>query len=185
MEDAERIPPEDCSDSPAVRWLLLDDAALLAQCKVDLYRASGPGGQKRNKTDSAVRLRHASSGLSVVATESRSQHENKAKALRRLRQAVALSVRAPVDAPAYTMSPLLGRCITAGGRLHVGRRDHRYPFVVAEVLDVLAACEVKVSRAAELLGVSTAHLGSFFAKDPGLWTRVNQMRGAAGLKPLR
>ena len=39
-------------------WTGLSDEQLLAQCEVDTYRASGPGGQKRNKTSSAVRLRH-------------------------------------------------------------------------------------------------------------------------------
>ena len=63
-------------------WSNLTEDQLLAQCEVDTYRASGPGGQKRNKTSSAVRLRHLPSGLLVIAEESRSQHENKAKALK-------------------------------------------------------------------------------------------------------
>src|SRR5204862_463400 len=67
-------------------WTDLTDDQLLAQCAVDTYRASGPGGQKRNKTSSAVRLRHHPTGLLVIAEESRSQHENKARALRRLRR---------------------------------------------------------------------------------------------------
>ncbi len=71
-------------------WTDLSDAQLLAQCEVDTYRASGPGGQKRNKTSSAVRIRHPPSGLLVIAEESRSQHENRARALRRLRQALIL-----------------------------------------------------------------------------------------------
>ena len=62
------------------RWAALSDDQLLAQCQVDTYRASGPGGQKRNKTSSAVRLRHPPSGLLVIAEESRSQHENRARA---------------------------------------------------------------------------------------------------------
>ena len=66
-------------------WTVLSDAQLLAQCEVDTYRASGPGGQKRNKTSSAVRLRHLPSRMLVIAEESRSQHENKARALRRTR----------------------------------------------------------------------------------------------------
>src|SRR6516162_9727793 len=74
-------------------WTVLSDAQLLAQCAVDTYRASGPGGQKRNKTSSAVRIRHLPSGLIVIAEESRSQHENRARALRRLRQALYLQVR--------------------------------------------------------------------------------------------
>ena len=65
-------------------WTRLTDSQLLAQCAVDTYRASGPGGQKRNKTSSAVRVRHAASGLIVIAEESRSQHENRARGLRRL-----------------------------------------------------------------------------------------------------
>src|SRR5271170_5805790 len=77
-------------------WTLLTDDQLLAQCEVDTYRASGPGGQKRNKTSSAVRIRHQPSGLLVIAEESRSQHENRARALRRLRQAFFLQVRDPL-----------------------------------------------------------------------------------------
>src|SRR5580704_2446550 len=75
------------------KWTSLSDAQLLAQCEVDTYRASGPGGQKRNKTSSAVRLRHPPSGLLVIAEESRSQYENKARALRRMRQALYLKLR--------------------------------------------------------------------------------------------
>src|SRR5881397_2893620 len=74
-------------------WTTLTDAQLLDQCEVDTYRASGPGGQKRNKTSSAVRLRHPPSGLIVIAEESRSQHENRGRALRRMRQALYLKVR--------------------------------------------------------------------------------------------
>src|SRR5215469_8176647 len=74
-------------------WASLTDDQLLAQCEIDTYRASGPGGQKRNKTSSAVRIRHPASGLLVIAEESRSQHENRARSLRRLRQAFFLKIR--------------------------------------------------------------------------------------------
>src|SRR6266566_1459576 len=74
-------------------WVKLTDSQLLAQCEVDTYRASGPGGQKRNKTSSAVRLRHLPSGLIVIAEESRSQHENRVRAQKRLRQALYLKLR--------------------------------------------------------------------------------------------
>src|SRR6476646_1466479 len=80
------------------QWASLTEPQLLAQCELDTYRASGPGGQKRNKTSSAVRLRHLPSGLIVIAEESRSQHENKAKALRRLRRACFLELRDPISA---------------------------------------------------------------------------------------
>src|SRR3954452_22036755 len=85
---------------PRATWTALTDDQLLRQCEVDTYRASGPGGQKRNKTSSAVRLRHPPTGLIVIAEESRSQHENKAKALRRLRQALFVHLRD--DLPSLT-----------------------------------------------------------------------------------
>src|SRR5437868_3707140 len=90
-------------------WTALSDSQLLDQCAVDTYRASGPGGQKRNKTSSAVRLRHPPSGLMVIAEESRSQHENRARALRRLRQALYLKVREELSGSALTPEVLLAR----------------------------------------------------------------------------
>src|SRR5262245_66272032 len=104
-------------------WTALTEEQLLAQCEVDTYRASGPGGQKRNKTSSAVRLRHPPSGLLVIAEESRSQHENKARALRRLRRALYLELRervAPEVLSANAIAQLSDYAPDrgAGGRLH-------------------------------------------------------------------
>ncbi len=169
--------------SPA--YLALSDVQLLAQCEVDLYRSSGPGGQKRNKTSSAVRLRHKPTGLIVTASEERSQHINKTRAVRRLRMAIALHVRGAIDPASYQRSSRAASCIDGEGRLLVGRRDERYFQVVNEVLDVLWACGARVSDAARLLGVSTANLAGFFGSDPKLWERVNQLRAEAGLKALR
>src|SRR5256885_10466931 len=76
---------------------LLCDDALLAQCRWDQYRGSGPGGQKRNKTSNAVRLTHEPTGVAVTATESRSLSVNKLYALRRLRLKLAADLREPVD----------------------------------------------------------------------------------------
>ena len=64
------------------------DDALLAQCRVDTFRAGGPGGQHQNTTESAVRLVHEPTGIQVTARDERSQHRNKALALARLREAL-------------------------------------------------------------------------------------------------
>lgn len=166
-------------------FLLLDDAALIHQCDVDCFRSSGPGGQKRNKTSSAVRLRHRPTGLSATGVEDRSQHVNKARALRRLRLVIALNVRTTFDVAIYVPSERLDSCRSGNGGLKVGRRDVRYPLAVAEVLDVLGARSCRVSEAAKAIGVSTANLVKFFEGDPKLWARVNQMRAEVGAKPLR
>src|SRR5437660_12187916 len=106
-------------------WSDLSDQELLGQCALDTYRASGPGGQKRNKTSAAVRLRHLPSGLIVIAEESRSQHENRARALRRLRQALYLEVReewAPGELTMVDLADLQG-VRNPDGRLKLGKKD--------------------------------------------------------------
>src|SRR5436305_13602934 len=107
-------------------WTDLNDVQLLAQCEVDTYRASGPGGQKRNKTSSAVRIRHLPSGLIVIAEESRSQHENRLKALKRLRQAFFHKMREPIRIEALAAVGQHADLTTVRshvGKLDVGRKD--------------------------------------------------------------
>ena len=66
-------------------WLAASDELLLRECRLEFRKASGNGGQKVNKTSSAVRLSHEPSGLVVTSAESRSQHENRRHALKALR----------------------------------------------------------------------------------------------------
>ena len=162
---------------------LPDEATLLAECDVDTYRASGPGGQKRNKTESAVRLRHRPSGLSVIAEESRSQHENRARALRRLRQLLALRLRQPVDGEGVPRP--VQACIDKRGRLDVGRRDARYLPAAALVLDVLVATNGSVADTAKRLGITTGNLSGFLTGDDDLMLEANRIRAGLGLRPLR
>jgi RF-1 domain len=169
-------------------WTALTDAQLLAQCEVDTYRASGPGGQKRNKTSSAVRIRHPASGLIVIAEESRSQHENRARALRRLRQAFFLKIRD--ELPSERLEALQQQddykdARQANGRLDLGRKDPRFWPAVGVVLDVLAATQARVSEAATALGISTGNLIDFLAVEPKVWEQANLLRARFRQKPLR
>jgi hypothetical protein len=171
-------------------WTNLSDAQLLEQCEVDTYRASGPGGQKRNKTSSAVRLRHPPSGLIVIAEESRSQHENRARALRRMRQALFLKVRdeLPPDgltSEALAAHPDFREARTAAGRLDLGRKDARFWPAVGVVLDVLQTAQARVADAAAALGVTTGNLIAFLQTEPKVWEQANVLRSRFGQKALK
>lgn len=135
----------------------------------------GPGGQKRNKTSSAVRITHLPSGLAVTAGESRSQAENRSRALRRLRHKVVLDFRLPIrDAP----------IALAADAFDISLKNENYLQTMALVLDVLHATEWSVSQAAATLATSTGRLISFLSNDEALWAYVNQQRAIAKLRPL-
>jgi hypothetical protein len=160
----------------------LSDSQLLAECEVDTLRASGPGGQKRNKTESAVRLRHGPSGIMVIASESRSQTENRARALKRLRQALALRLRH--EASDVTLDIVRGG-IDKAGRLRMGQRDARYLPIASALLDLLAAHQGSLRDVAQSLGLTTGQLSGFITSDEDLMAEANRIRAALGLKPLR
>src|SRR3954466_6308055 len=81
-------------------WQLSDDK-LLADCRLESYVSSGPGGQKRHKTNAAVRITHLPTRIHAVETESRSNRENKIHALRDLRHKLAMEIRRDVDLTNY------------------------------------------------------------------------------------
>lgn len=168
-----------------IDYLALSDADLLRQCDVDTFRASGPGGQKRNKTDSAVRLRHRATGLVGQAVESRSQHENRARALRRLRERIALGLRRPVELDGYTPPDALRDLFPQGKRQATGRRDARYLVGIQALLDLFVAGGCALAETAQRIGVSTGVLSRFVLADERVRRTVNALRRERGLRPLR
>jgi hypothetical protein len=171
-----------------IDYLALDDSALLAQCEVHTYRASGPGGQHRNKTYSAVRLLHKPTGISAQGEDSRSQHENKHAAVQRLRMNLALQLRRPLDR-ASPLPELIASYVhsrgTPGARLNIGRKDANFWAVSRFVLDVLAAYEARVAEAAAHLGITTSNLIAHVRKDRHLFGVVQEMRKQFGHVALK
>jgi hypothetical protein len=160
--------------------LALDDTQLFEQCEFDRFRASGPGGQKRNRTNSAVRLRHLPTGLQAEANESRSQHENRARALQRLRLTAAVTLRAGIE-PSYEPPEFVAHALTHPP----GRRDPKFLPVLAALFDVLEACEWRLSEAAELLGTNSAAVTRLLVVDDRIWRAATERRQAFALPPLR
>jgi ribosome-associated protein len=70
-------------------------ARLARDCDITPYKSSGPGGQKKNKTESSVRVRHRPSGITRIATESRSQLRNRQLALARVLAELKRRARRP------------------------------------------------------------------------------------------
>jgi hypothetical protein len=168
-------------------YLLASDDALISQCEVDRYRASGPGGQHRNKTESAVRLRHKLTGVSAIGEDSRSQSENKLHAVRRLRAAIALQVREPVHLETFAPSPRLA-ALVAGGTAPLGaktRQTGEYWAAIAELLDLLVAGALEIGATAQRLGITTGALSKLLLHDEQVARCVNDLRRARSMRPLR
>jgi hypothetical protein len=160
----------------------LDDASLLAQCRVDRRRGAGPGGQHRNKTESAVELHHQPTGLTAQAGERRSQHENQRKALRRLRLNLAVEVRGSHD---RARPSDLWQARRQGNAIPVNVKHADFPALLAEAMDIIAACREDVPKAARCLGISTSQLLKLLKKHPPALERVNQQRQRRGLHPMK
>ncbi len=159
--------------SPRDTWLRLSGAALLKECREERYRASGPGGQRRNKVETAVRLHHIPSGASSQAEESRSLQENRTRATRRLRERIALGVRMPFHLDSPSLPPELIAHRGPQGTLACNSRNPTYPVVVATVLDALGAAEGRYAAAARALGLTTSQLMRFLRADRELWRSIN------------
>jgi hypothetical protein len=160
----------------------LEPDRLLADCEVRFTRRSGPGGQNRNKVETAAILTHRPTGLVAEANERRSQGENRKVALRRLRVLLALEVRGEgqVGGPSD-----LWRSRCQGGRVVVSPEHDDFPALLAEALDVVAALDFDVKEAAGALRCSTSQLVRFLKDEPRALAMINDARRERGQHTLR
>jgi len=157
--------------------LALEDDALLRRCRQENFRASGPGGQHRNMTDSAVRLSVMDGTITALCADHRSQHRNRSEALRRLRTTLAIELRLSIVPDT--------RSEQWEGSWKLGKKDHRYAEFLAHLLDVMAYHQWAVGLSAKALGISTGQLVRKLARDSQAWNAVNQARAKLELVNLR
>lgn len=149
--------------------LSMSDDELSRLCRLEFIKATGNGGQKRNKTSSAVRVTLDEYGLSAEDCSERSQHRNRAVALTKLRRKLAYAVR--MDYFPFERT----ECSV----------DHfDYPRYLAKLLDLLCSCNWDYRQASLVYGVSASRLLKMIFRDPELAAYYNSMRKAAGLSAV-
>ena len=152
-------------------WLAADDDTLMRACDLIMQKGTGNGGQKINKTSSAVRLKHRPTGIAVSANEERSQSRNRHIALRKLRYEIAMTIHAEPDAEfAFLPSP------------SPSNHARLIPWI-AGLFDRLNAKDFDLAETAANCAVSVSQLERAMRKYPAVWRRYSELRPAKGTGP--
>jgi hypothetical protein len=154
---------------------------LLADCEFRRTRRSGPGGQHRNKVETAVVAEHMPTGIRAEANETRSQETNRQNAIHRLRVRLALEIREKSESK---LSDLwVSR--TTNGKLAVNADHEDFPALLSEALDTLAELDFDLPTAAARLNISSSQLVKFLKIEPVALGLVNRERETRGLSAYR
>ena len=132
----------------------------------DFFKRSGNGGQKRNKTSSAVRVKLEEFDISAEDCTERSQKLNRSKALQKLRHKLAMTVRESVTDEVLTA---------------VAPSNSRYPLFLAKLLDILDSVNYSFKDCGLKLNLSSSQVEKILRKDPALWQFVQQKKMSQNL----
>lgn len=188
----EKLPPAPLPIGEVLASLVMVDAPhpaalplekLARECKIEFTRRGGPGGQHRNKVETAVVITHQPTGLTGQASETRSQDHNREEAYQRLRIELATGLRTRRE-PTAPISPLWEK-FRKGRAVQINPGHPDFPALLAEALDLLLACELEYPLAAEKLALSTTQLVRLLQLAPEAHRLVSQLRVAAGKRPLK
>lgn len=162
----------------------IPEADLLNQCEVGFGRTSGPGGQHRNRVETAVFITHKPTATEASAGERRKQFENRLMAMKRLRLKLAVSVRTAVHPHNHKPTELWERR-RQGAQMSVNPNNKDYPALLAEAMDVIWARKFDVAGAAGLLGITMSQLAKLIRHEKHAFALVNQGRTDRGLPALK
>lgn len=160
----------------------IDETELAKDCDVKRSRGSGPGGQHRNKVETAIVVTHRPTGIMGSASERRSQKDNQREATFRLRVNLAIETRTDPDEGDVSE---LWRSRCRGGSISVNAKHADFPSLLAEALDHLTQDDMDVKVSAERLGCSVSQLVKFLKIEPRALEIVNIRRKQLDLRSLR
>ena len=155
---------------------------LLQACSVKRTRGSGPGGQHRNKVETAIVITHLPTAVIGQASEKRSQKHNRDVAIERLRINLALAVRSETGIDTQPSELWCSR--VKSKKIQVNIKHEDFPALLSEALDFTNARGFEIAAAAEALGVSTSQLIKFFKASPAAFEYVNRQRESRELRRL-
>lgn len=175
-----------CLTVPPPHPAMLPPETLLEACRFRAQRRSGPGGQHRNKTSSGVFLEHQPTGLIGEATERRSQAQNRAVALTRLRLNLAVALRSgPHPGNEIDGDETRIRQRYRGGKMRLAEDNPDKPGLLAAVLDDLHAAGGQPSLVARQWDVSTSAIVALAHSHRPAWDLLQAIRKHHGRPPLK
>jgi len=170
-------------DSHPCYW---SEAELLAQCRLTFSRASGPGGQNRNKVETSVQIEFLPGEVIASASERRTQNENRKVAIQRLRCKLAVEFRS-TDASSPnvdTGGSNIWQVYCRNGRIDISESNTDWPAILAEIIESLRAEDWNIGKVALRLGTSSSQLVKLLKKHLPAILLLNAERKLRGQRPL-
>ena len=141
--------------------LALNEEELGRIVEFDFFKRSGNGGQKRNKTSSAVRVTLKELAISAEDCTERSQKLNRSKALQKLRRKIAMTVRQDMSDEIITI---------------VAPSNDRYPLFLARLIDLLSSVNYSFKECGLKLNLSSSQVEKLLRRDASLWQFIQSKR---------
>jgi hypothetical protein len=168
------------------------EAKLMEQCKMTFGRASGPGGQNRNKVETSVVLEYLPDAIMAKASERRTQSENRKTAIQRLRCKLAAELRPSEEMIASLASTFksptdrgfvseVWRAYCRDGRVDIAETNWDWPSVLAELVGLMWFRGWDIGTVAGLLETSASQLVKLLKKEPAAFKLFNRERASRGL----
>ena len=158
-----------------IKFVSLGDEELMRKCRMDIFKATGKGGQKKNKTSNAIRL--TLNHLSVTATASRSRQENISKAVKKMRMEIALDLHEVEDNRSGLEKLPDGLCsYIRKGILRINEKNPLYAMFTGVILDIYMEYLGDVREIAEKLETSSSQIHRFISSHSSLLPKINFLK---------